>query len=55
MKQPLDFADAVRIVEKAMKPNGLNVLSVADAMCLHEAQALLAAEYVRVRTRIMPA
>lgn len=53
--QTMDFADAVRIVEMSLTTEGRIKMTSEDFLRVGEAQAILAAEYVKVKERIMPA
>lgn len=50
----MTFEEAVRIVEATQSAEGWETLTEDDVKKISQANALLAAEYVRVRTRIMP-
>lgn len=53
MEEDMNFAEAVRLVEKAL--NNPKNLTDMESMNMGVATAMLAREYVKVRDRIMPA
>lgn len=50
----MEFADAVRIVEAIQTPLGARTLSYVDFLNISKAQAIVAAEYVKIKHLIMP-
>ena len=56
MEMKLSFVDAVRIVEAITNEEGpLITLNLDDLLKIGKAQSILAAEYIRIKDRIMPA